>query len=194
MKSLFVLALASTALVAAPAYAQSNVSSGNSLSYTLNADVGTICGVYNTGGQAVTINLGDLAELTSVQDATATSEAVYRCNSTGGFSREIKSANGGALVRQASDTLAANRISYRFSHGGGTDLEVARGRPTPLGSTAITTTHAGSLAYLTGVKAPIGFEVSGVFRTFGGFADGAPGTSVFAGDYSDTVTISVIAR
>lgn len=194
MKSLFVLALASTALVAAPAYAQSNVSSSNTLTYTLNADVGTICGVYNTGGQAVTINLGDLAELTFSQKATASSEAVYRCNSTGGFSREIKSANGGTLVRQGTDTLAANAISYRFSHGGGSDLEIARGRPTPLGSTPISTTHAGSQAYLTGVVAPIGFEVSGVFNLRGGFADGAPGTSVFAGDYSDTVTISVVAR
>lgn len=192
MKTIFATTLAAAALVAAPALAQ-NVSRGNTLTYGLDADVGAVCGVYSTSGQTVAVAFGDLAELTSTQSVVRDAEAVYRCNTTTGFSREIKSLNNGVLVRQGSDGLGSDRISYRFSHGGTNNLAVSSGRPLPL-STPVTSDHAGSGAFLTGVVAPLSFQISGVFNNRGGYANGAPGTTVFAGDYTDTVTITVNAK
>lgn len=193
MKKFIAAAVAASAFIASPALAQ-NVSSGNTLTFNLDADVGVVCGIYSTTGTSVPVALGDLANLTSTESASFSSEAVYRCNSAAGFTRTVTSANNGTLARAGNDVTSANAISYRYSQTP-TGLSPDRNlidRSQPL-SRAVTATHAGSQAFLTGAVAMIGFEVSGVYNRRGGFANGAPGTTVFAGDYTDTVTISVNA-
>jgi spore coat protein U-like protein len=191
MKTIIATTLAAAAMVAAPALAQEKPSpAGAGLTYALDADVGVVCGVYNTGGATVAVPFGDLAVRTASQRTEVSAKIVYRCNTVGGFTRTITSANDGALVRQGEATSGANRIAYRFSETS-TDRNLSY-RDGPL--TMVMSEHAGSQAFLTGVESVQSFNVPGVLNTRGGFADGAPGTTVFAGDYTDTVTVSITAK
>lgn len=188
------------ALMALPALAQAQASRGSTLTFNLDADVGTICGVYDNNQQSVDVPFGDLATKTSTQDVTVSTTLTYRCNAPGGFNRKITSANDGKLVRVGTTGGSMNEIAYRFGHGAGplganlgVGLRSGIMRPAPF--VAVDTTHTQNSAgnFVTGVQAEAVFEVGGVFRTYGGYANGAPGTSVYAGDYKDTVTITINA-
>jgi spore coat protein U-like protein len=196
MKTIFATTLAAAVMVAAPALAQTKpmpgAPVGNALTYTLDAEVGAVCGIYGNGGQSLTLDFGDLAAATS--DVSRSANVAYRCNTIAGFSREISSANGGMLVRQGSDTLGSNRIAYRFEEavaGLGDRSLIVRNQPL---STAVKSDHAGSQAFLTGTSSTQTFIVPNVGRTGSASLNGAPGTTVFAGDYADTVTVSITAK
>lgn len=196
MKKIFATTLAAAVMVAAPALAQEpGAPVGNTLTYTLDAEVGVVCGVYGNGSQTLALDFGDLANLSSTTDVTRSANVAYRCNTTTGFTRTVSSANGGNLVRQGSDTLGSNQISYRFQELRNSPLHPAELdiRSRTLGSAA-TSQHNGSGQYLTGVSTTQSFTVSGLARTGSASLNGAPGTTVFAGDYADTVTVSVTAR
>lgn len=192
MKTIFATTLAAAVMVAAPALAQEKPSpAGAGLTYALDADVGVVCGVYNTGGATVAIPFGDLALRTATQRTSVDAKVVYRCNTVGGFTRTVTSANNGNLVRQGEATSGSNRIAYRFGEIS-SDRSIVTNNATL--TTSITSEHAGSQAFLTGVESVQNFNVPGVLNTRGGYADGAPGTTVFAGDYTDTVTVSITAK
>lgn len=177
MKKL-ILAAVAAATFTTPALAD------NTLTYNLDADVGSICGVWKFDGPVVAVSFGELATTTAEVVAGAGS-ATYRCNNPGGFTRTISSANSGKLVRVGSSGGSLNSIDYTFQHGGGSGLGTAATQLTA----PITTTHAGSGAFLAGQTGSVTFRVNGVAAPAGG--NNAPGTTVFAGDYTDVVTISV---
>jgi hypothetical protein len=183
MKTLLIGA-AALALASTPAFAD------NTLTYNLNADVGSICGVWNYQGDTIAVPFGDLA-LTpdTTQVVKSAGSASYRCNSPAGFDRTIHSANGGKLVRVSSSGGAGNEIPYEMSHGGGSGLSFAyQGL-----SSDRTDTFGGSLAFLAGQTGSVNFRTNGVWNQNAG-ANNAPGTTVFAGNYQDVVTISVTAN
>lgn len=185
MKKLLIAAVASTAFIATPALAD------NSLTYSLDADVGSICGVFRHNGTAfvtnVPVNFGELATTSAAVNVGAGS-ATYRCNSANGFTRTITSANSGVLKRDGSAGGALNEISYTMSHGGGSGLNFAAQTL----ATPKVTNLSGSGAFLAGQTGSVNFQVTGVQAAAGG--NEAPGTTVYAGNYSDTVTIAVTAN
>lgn len=177
MKKLLLAAVAA-ATFTTPALAD------NTLTYNLDADVGSICGVWKFDGPTVQVNFGELAT-TSAEVVQGAGSATYRCNNPGGFTRTVSSANSGKLVRDGTTGDALNSIAYTFQHGGGSGLGTAATQLTA----PITTTHAGSGAFLAGQTGSVTFRVNGVQASAGG--NNAPGTTVFAGNYTDVVTISV---
>lgn len=185
MKKMLIAALAATSFGATPALAD------NQIAYAVSGNVGSICGVFRHDGSnfltTVPVNFGELAT-TSAQVAVGAGSATYRCNSANGFSRSITSANNGVLIRNGSSGGAANQIAYTMSHGGGSGLgfaaqSLAGGK---------TTTHGGSTAFLAGQTGSVNFQVNGVQAAPDG--NQSPGTTVFAGTYTDTVTIAVTAN
>jgi hypothetical protein len=183
MKKLLI-GVAALGLASTPAFAD------NTLTYNLDADVGSICGVWNYQGDTIAVPFGDLA-LTpdTTQVVKSAGSATYRCNSPAGFDRTIHSANGGKMVRTGSSGGAGNEIAYEMSHGGGSGLNFAYQALT----TDRTDAFGGSLAFLSGQSGGVNFRTNGVWNQ-NASANNAPGTTVFAGDYTDVVTISVTAN
>ena len=182
MKKISAIAILASGLVAMPAAA-------NTLTYNVQADVGSVCGVYKFDGPTVTVDFDTLsATPTSTQVTEAAGSATYRCNSTAGFTRTVSSANGGYLtLNGATTTDNLRRIPFTMSHGGGSGLGFAATQLTA----PITSNFGGSAAFLAGQTGSVNFQTNGVQAAVGG--NDAPGTTVFAGDYSDVVTITVTA-
>ena len=202
MKYAFLVAAAVTAVTAAPASAQlvgpnipvETAATSNNLVFNLDAEVGSLCGVYYNNVQSVDIDFGDLATRTSSEPVEKTTTLTYTCNSPAGFSRTISSANAGKLKRVGSTGGSNDLLQYQFRHLGSNSSDIGT-RDSTLNTPVITTHSQNSAAnYLTGVQADLTFIVPGVRRTYGGYSNGAPRTSVFAGDYTDTVTFAITAR
>lgn len=183
MKKLLIGA-AALSFVSTPALAD------NTLTYNLDADVGSICGVFNYQGNTVAVPFGDLATVAdTAQVVVPAGSASYRCNSAAGFTRTISSANQGKLVRAGSNGDANNSIGFEMTHGGGNGLGFAY---QSLASSKVQS-FGGSPAFLSGQTGGVTFRVNGVYNVNAN-ANNAPGTTVFAGEYTDTVTISVTAN
>ena len=184
MKRNLMAAIAAATLLAIPA-------SANTLTYNLSASVGSACGVYNAAGTTIPVAFGDLSTtLTTTTLNVGAGSASYRCNSTAGFTRQITSANAGKLVRTGSTGDANNSIAFTMAHGGGSGLGFAA---TSL-ATALSTPFTASAAFLTGQTGGVSFQINGVATPDNSGINGAPGTTVFAGDYTDVVTIAVTAN
>lgn len=183
MKKIALFAAGLAAVAAVPASAQS-------LTYNLNAQVAPSCGVYNASGSTIPVNFGELAAIASSATVdVAAGEATYRCNSANGFSRTITSQNGGFLTLDGAPTTeAARRIRFNMAHTGNSGLAFAAQQLT----SAVSGTFAGSTAFLAGETGNVSFQAFGVQGAAGG--NGAPGTTVYAGNYRDTVTITVTAN
>lgn len=183
MKKIALIAAGVAALAAVPASAQS-------LTYNLNAQVAPSCGVYNASGSTIPVDFGQLAAVaTSSTVDVAAGEATYRCNSANGFSRTITSANNGFLTLDGQPTTeAARRIRFNMAHTGASGLSFSAQQLT----SPLSNTFAGSTAFLAGETGNVSFQAFGVQGAAGG--NGAPGTTVYAGNYRDTVTITVTAN
>jgi len=159
----------------------------------LDAQVAEICAAYNSGiGASGTISI-DFGELSNT-DATAQIAApgfniTYICNVQAGFTRSISSENNGFLFRAGSSGGANNQVPYTLQHGGGSGLGFSETQLT----TAKTNTFNGSSAFMAGQGGTATFRVSGV-RIPSPANAALFTTNAFAGDYSDVVTISVIAN
>jgi len=186
MKKFLIVAAAVAALSAVPASAQSS----NTLTYDLNAQVASVCGVFNFTGTNVTVNFGALAATPAATlVAQAAGSATYRCNAVAGFTRTISSLNNGFLTLDRVATTDANRrIPFSMSHGGGNGLGFAFQQLIA----PVVGSFGGSTAFLAGQTGGVNFQTNGVQAAAGG--NGAPGTTVFAGNYQDVVTISVTAN
>ncbi len=193
MKKLLLAAVA-TAFIATPAMAQ-QAPRGPEINYNLDAEVKTICGVYSFIGTEVQIDFGELADTASSafveKTAALGASAQYRCNSPAGFTRTITSANDGVLVRTNSSGGTANEIDFEMQHGGGNGLDfgwqsLAGGKTDVFGGST-TFLNAGQ-----GTAGLVSFRARGVLAS--NSPQGAIGTTVFAGDYTDVVTIAVTAN
>lgn len=199
MKSMkLIAAAAAAAAFAQPAFAQSTVS------YTVNAVVDKACGVFSFGGDSLTVDLGNLSNV----DVSGVSESArgsfvdgegntitagslsYICNSPEGFTRTISSTNGGVLVNTTAGLEDANEIAYTISHGGGSDLEIDKGSLT----SDIVTEIDGSPAFVNGQTGSVTFEATGIFQSGSPVDNEGDRINVFAGDYTDTIIVTVTAR
>jgi hypothetical protein len=182
MKRILILAAMASTAVSAPAFAD------NTLVYNVDADVGSICGVFKFDGPVVPVVFGELATTPTANTVNAPAgSATYRCNSPAGFNRSVSSLNSGKLVRTGSSGDASNSIAYTMTHGGGSGLGFAATALTA----PIVASFSGSTAFLNGQTGSVSFQVNGVANVGG---NNAPGTTVFAGDYTDVVTIAVTAN
>lgn len=181
MKKFLIAIAALTTVAATPAFAQSSVT------YDLNASVASICGI--TGESTnIAVSFGTLATTpSSTELRVGGSTPAYRCNSPVGFTRTISSVNNGKLVRVGSNGDAANSIPFTMDHGGYSGLAFTAAS---LLVNKVDTINA-SADILYGQTGSVFFNVKGVATS--NTERSAPGTTVYAGTYSDTVTISVTA-
>lgn len=186
MKKILVSGIIATVFIAGSAAAQT---ASGQLSYDLSAEVGSVCGAYNSSGTEIDVDFGELSNTatTSTVEESAGS-ASYACNSPNGFTRTFSSANGGYLFRSGTNGGNQNQIAYEMKHGGGSGLSMDW---TQL-SSAASSDLSGS-GFLTGQTGGVDFRVYGV-RSTNSDANGASHTTVFAGDYSDVVTITLTAK
>ena len=183
MKKLLALAVLSASVVGA-----SQAMADDSLTYNLGADVSTVCGAYKYDGPVVAVDFSDLSAVdTGTTVDVGAGSATYRCNAPGGFTRTISSQNNGYLFRSGTAGGSNNQIAYTMQHGGGSGLGFAS---TGLTS-ALVQNFSGSGAFLAGQTGSVTFHINGVSSVGG---NNSPGTTVFAGDYADVVTIAVTAN
>lgn len=187
MKKIFLTSAVATVMIAGSAFAQQTPA--GQISYDLNAEVGSVCGAFNSTGTEIDVDFGELANTatTSTIEQSAGS-ASYACNSPNGFTRTFASANGGYLYRSGTNGGAQNQIAYEMKHGGGNGLSMDW---TQLSASA--TADLNGNAFLSGQTGAVDFRVYGV-RSTNSNANGASHTTVFAGDYSDVVTITLTAK
>jgi hypothetical protein len=167
MKKIAMIAAGIAAFAAVPASAQT-------LTYSLNAHVAPVCGVYSSSGTSIDVDFGALASVaTDASVNVPAGSATYRCNSTNGFTRTITSQNNGFMTLDGTATTDnTRRIAFTMAHGGGSGLE--------FGATQLTSPVSGSLnastAFLNGQTGGVSFQAFGVQTPAG--SNGSPGTSV----------------
>lgn len=174
------LAAGIAALAAVPASAQN-------LTYEMNAQVTPVCGVYSSSGTVINVNFGNLANVDAgdTVDAPAGS-ATYRCNARTGFTRTITSQNNGWLTLDGNPTTDnARRIRFNMLHGGGSGLSF----PVRQLTAPFSRSYPGNSTWLAGQTGSVTFQAFGVRGAPA--ANGVPGTTVMAGNYRDTVTITI---
>lgn len=187
------LVIASVAAIAMTGVASAQVffdeDDGADLTLTLNGTVDEICGLTAATDEA-TIEFGELA-------STATNAWVQRgfefgmvCNNAGGAQLSATSANGGYMIREGSTGGEGNQVRYDANIGTGSrDIGATVGTPPKaLTGGGISYDIVGSAALRSGVPVGVNFRAFGVE---GPTFQGAPTTTVFAGDYTDVVTISL---
>lgn len=170
--SVIVAALAGTA----PLSAEPNM-------IELRAEVASLCSATTAGGETLDATTVTFEVEDGRIDATQREVAVvFACNDASGFTQTITSSNGGFLVREGSAGGANDRISYA----------VAANAPAGLGfaATQLLAPRArsigGSGELLAGVPALLSIRLTD---------SDAPGTSgLFAGSYSDTLTVSITSN
>lgn len=191
MKKILLVAAAAAAMSASPAFAQSAPAPtfGDSLTVNLAADVAARCDARLNGGDGTVLNI-DFETLsstaTTAQVTKPGASITYICNDADGFTRTFTSANGGFLTLGGTPTTdAARRIRWTLQHGGG---------PINFAETQLTAplarTHG---AFLEGVTGSLTFRADGVSK-LDNSGSGTQVTTVFAGDYSDVMTIAIAAR
>ncbi|MGY6636293.1 MAG: spore coat protein U domain-containing protein [Erythrobacter sp.] len=164
---------------------------GQNLNYSLEADVAQACGAFNGQASAIDVDFGALANTRAdAQTERRAGSITYRCNNRNGFTRVIASQNGGFMTLNGDATTdRAQRIAFTMQHTGPHGF-----RPQQL-TTPLVTSHRdarGAGDFLRGSDGMVLFRASGVQIPAQG---GAPAsTSVFAGTYRDTVTITVTAN
>lgn len=150
-----------------------------------------MCGAYNAEGQTVAIDFGALATIPADQFVwRAAGDLTYRCNVLAGFTRTVASQNSGFLTLGGQPTAdAARRIQFTMQHWGADGFNYSQ-ITAPRISTHRDT--AGNPRFLNGENARVWFRAYGVQGPAAGAAPA--GTRVFAGDYRDTVTITITAN
>ena len=135
-----------------------------------------------TGATATTVIYGVVAPVCTVEapipsavvsletsGAQSVTMVVYRCNGVNGFTRQVSSLNGGALVR------GDQRIDYRITQDG----EAAIAIPDSTLSAPIVSNVTGSGSVVAGA--------SGMLKVI---VPSLP-ARLLAGDYTDTITIEI---
>ncbi len=182
-----------TAGAASPAWAQTagsqQAADEGRFEVRMEATVSQICGAFTSTSGSTVVDFGDLAGVNAGQALpvrTVATDVAYICNEPNGFLRTISSQNGGRLIRTGSAGGAGNEIPYLVGGTGGDLAFALQQLQTPVVSNAV------SPAFLLGAAGPLQVQVSGVRSPVA--QNGIFGTTVFAGTYVDTLTISVTAN
>lgn len=190
MKKLLSVAAVAVALTAAPAWAQAVPTFGETLTVNLAADVALRCNGRLNGGDGTVLNI-DFDTLSATDSAAQVTRPggsmTYICNDPDGATRTFTSANGGFLTLGGTSTTSAQRrIRYTVQSSGGSGLTLAE--------TQLTAPAVQNLASaLNGQTGSLTFRANGV-STLDASGSGTQVTTVFAGDYSDVLTIAIAAR
>lgn len=180
-----------TLVFAAGMMSASGAAFAQASNYALNAQVRQVCGAYNAEGQTVPVDFGALANTAPDQFIwRSAGNITYRCNVRAGFTRTVASQNNGWMTLGGQPTGDnARRILFTMQHWGADGFNYTQ-LITPRISTHRDT--AGNPRFLNGEDARVWFRAYGVQGTASG---GSPaGTRVFAGDYRDTVTLTITAN
>ena len=138
----------------------------NSFNFSIQGVVPGICEVTNdTIAATTTIDL----DLTSAQ---AIGDLNYRCTNPAGFTRTISSQNNGQLVS------GSQGIDYQVTHTGNGGLDFSNQQV----NTPLVTNHAGDSVFASGETASISVTIPNL------------ASDLFAGTYTDTITIDVTAN
>jgi hypothetical protein len=190
MRKLLFIVAGAAAASATPAFAQKVPTFDGTVTINLAADVGAACAarLNSSEGTVLTLDFDTLSTVdTAAQVTRPGGSATYVCNDPDGFTRTISSANSGFLTLNGAPTTSPNRrIRYTLQHGGGSGLSLSE---TQL--TAPIVTNLGS--FLTSQTGSLTFRANGVAQLDPG-GSGEQVSTVFAGDYSDVVTITIAAR
>ncbi len=191
MKKLAFASVAAIALAGTASAEFIQAPSGGSaeLEVEINGEVEEICGITATSSSLL-IEFDDLADTDGSLKYPFDFGVV--CNSAGGAILSATSANSGALLRNGTETGVGNEISYKLNIDRGVDgLPYTTGTPPKGLASPISYTINGSTALREGAEVGGQFELNGVK---GPDFQGAPTTTVYAGVYSDTVTIALSAQ
>jgi spore coat protein U-like protein len=178
------LALAGGALCA------SGAAMGQATVYNISAQVAPVCGVYSSSGPVIDVNFGSLANVaTTATVSVGAGSATYRCTSRSGFTRTITSRNNGWLTLEGNPTTdVTRRIRFDMSHGGGNGLSFGMRQLTA----PLSRNFPSTPVWLNGQTGTVTFQAFGVRGA--PTATGVPGTTVRAGNYRDTVTITITSN
>lgn len=147
-------------------------SADNSFNFTIEGTIPTVCqGNNNSIAATETVDL-------TIATSQSLGSVTYVCNSAGGFTRTITSQNGGYLFRGNTQGGGANQVAYQLASGGGSGLSF----PAEQLVAPKVTNHNGSTAFITGQTGSVSVVVP------------QPTGNVYAGTYSDVVTIAVTAN
>jgi len=184
----FAIASAAVLAIAGAASAEFIVEP-DSLTINIQGEVDEICGLTATGA-TVDVDFGVLSDTTGEIREDVPFGIV--CNSAEGATLGISSQNGGKLLRDGTETGAGNEIAYRVNPDpGGDAFSMANGTPP--------TSLANDKSYVINADNRLregrAFDIAVFFNGVKGpDFQGAPTTTVFAGDYSDTITVSLTAN
>ena len=187
MKKIIALSAAAIAMaaVSAPAAAQS----GPTVEHALTGEVGSICGAFDFQSSPVLIDFGILSDVPVGQFTPEQANGVtIVCNSPNGGTVNITSLNGGNLFL---DGTGGNgrEVGYQVRGTGGT-LNFGT---TTLASD-VNLNFNGAPAMVAGQSITLRFAAEGVLEENVSAVNEADRTTVFAGTYTDTVTVSVTAN
>lgn len=190
MKKLLIATVAAVATLAAASTASAASTFGTSLTINLAADVAARCDarLNSADGTVLAIDFDTLSSTDTAAQVTRSGGSVtYICNDVDGFTRTITSANDGYMTLGGTATAASNRrIRYTVQSGGGSGLSFVE--------TQLTAPITGNFgAMLNGQTGGLTFRANGVSQ-LDPSGSGSQVTTVFAGDYSDVVTIAIAAR
>lgn len=176
---------ASTAVLAAIGFA-----SAQDIEYNLSADVSLVCGI-TAASTTIAVDFGDLAGTPAANTVqSATSDWEIACNDPDGATVKFESANEGKLRRNGTEMGDGNEIAYKANVGSGAGKPFDR---PPLGlANPIEISRAGSADLRNGLATDVRFSVNGVKGA--DTAGGLPTTTVYAGNFTDVVTLSVAAN
>jgi spore coat protein U-like protein len=193
MKKLMLASVAAFAMSGAASAEFINANGGSAdLTLELSGNVEEICGI-TASSSTLDVDFGELA---------GTSGEVRRdvafglvCNSAGGISLGMTSANDGYLLRDGA-TLGdeGSQISYKVNLDPGSEAftpSFTPGTPPLNLQTDRLFTLPGSASLREGREVGAAIALNGVQ---GPDFQGAPTTTVFAGAYSDTITVSLTAQ
>jgi spore coat protein U-like protein len=176
-------------VIGAPAWARQDIT------YSLSATVDTVCAAYHETSASESIDFAELALTETSSPVTVDGgEVAYTCNAPGGFDRTISSSNGGYLCRAGAGSCDQyNRIAYTVSHddnGGSIDLSFAA---VQLTSDQVDT-FAADDSLLLGEDGDMEFVIQGVRSSSVAGINNGDQTTVYAGSYADTVTVTITAN
>lgn len=185
MKKTFALAASAAAVAfAAPAAAQN----ANPIVHELSGEVEAVCTLADSTPAPVQIDFGTLSNVDVGSLTTEQANGVtIICNDPDGGTLSITSANNGVLRRDGTSGGANNEVGYQFRTTG--TITVPAGNL----ATPVTRTFNASSAYINGQSITLRFAANGV-RAPSPAGNGGVISTVYAGTYSDTVTVSVTAN